>query len=775
MSLIDSLTDLTNKIPFIKDDSTSEYIFALNIDQHKLKAAVWTIEGGKLKVLNPSEATYSGSSDLVTVTDRLLDLSLGELQVEPEKILFGVPDAWLIEDDLKPAYLQILRDLVKALDLKPLAYVATSHALAHFLEKAEGVQITAILVGIEEQTIAVSLVRAGKVVGSRLTKKSDDYGSDIEKALLSFEVEVLPSRILVYGEGDLEKHKDSLTGFSWMSRLSFLHLPKIETLEKDIDVKSVALAGAVEMDSNVRYVPAAVGAAASSLSHNLPKEEIIQPLVEESNLKKPDSDLGFIAGDVMSQQDSEQLGKPENQDAGLSEKSETTEIQSPSEFSENESPSSEEELIDDGPRRTATPQDSVVMRSSSQLPAETDLMEPEEELLAAPRSSRFPKIPFGLPSLGLLIPILLLLGLVAGYMFFVKANVTIFVEPRVLEKDAQVTADPKIKTVDEAAKKIPGKIVEVNVSDSAKAPTTGKKQIGDPAKGTVTLYNKTYNSKTFSKGTVLTSSDGLKFTLDSPVTVASQSAEDEGISFGKSSGDVTASAIGADSNLPSGSELNLAGQSTTSYSAKTEGNFSGGTSKDVTVVTDSDQKKLLASLAASLRSKAVEELQKKMAESDPGLKILEEALSEDITKKTYSKNINDQASELSLNLTIHYRGTAYLDSDLKSIVSKLVETNVPGDFELNLAETETQADVSKLEKDGTLIFLARFKAKLTPKLDIEKIRSEIKGKTIEQAAEIMRSYENVLESDIKLVPSMPAKLARLPFLGQNINIEVSLK
>ena len=192
-------------------------------------------------------------------------------------------------------------------------------------------------------------------------------------------------------------------------------------------------------------------------------------------------------------------------------------------------------------------------------------------------------------------------------------------------------------------------------------------------------------------------------------------------------------------------------------------------------MTDSDQKKLLASLAASLRSKAVEELQKKMAESDPGLKILEEALSEDITKKTYSKNINDQASELSLNLTIHYRGTAYLDSDLKSIVSKLVETNVPGDFELNLAETETQADVSKLEKDGTLIFLARFKAKLTPKLDIEKIRSEIKGKTIEQAAEIMRSYENVLESDIKLVPSMPAKLARLPFLGQNINIEVSLK
>jgi len=758
MSLIDSLTDLTNKIPFIKDDSTSEYIFALNIDQRKLKAAIWTIEGGKLKVLNSSEAPYSGPSDLVAVTDRLLDLSLGELQVEPEKILFGVPDVWLVEDDLKPPYLQILRDLVKALDLKPLAYVATSHALAHFLEKQDGAQVTAILVGIEEQTIIVSLIRAGKVAGSRLVKKTDEYGEDVEKALLSFEVEVLPSRIMVYGEGDLEKHKAMLTSFPWMAKLSFLHLPKIETLEKDIDVKSIALAGAVELDSNVRYVPAVASAGAAVLSHSLPREEMTQPLAEEV---PSDTNLGFVQGDVMEKQEAPELVE----DSG----------ELPKELdSEPDEQSSEETSEDFSERRTATPQDSVVMRSPDQALVTSNFADSEEEFLPAPKKSRFPGFSIGLPSLWLLIPILLIAGLVAGYLFFVKANVTIFVEPRVLEKDAQVTADPTVKEVDEVGKKIPGRIVEVNVSDSAKAPTTGKKQIGDPAKGTVTLYNKTYNSKTFSKGTVLTSSGGLKFTLDSPITVASQSAADEGISFGKSSGDVTASAIGADSNLPSGSELTISSESTTSFSAKSEGNFSGGTSKDVTVVTDSDQKKLLASLAASLRGKAVEELQKKMADQ-ADLKILEEALSEDITKKTYSKNINDQASELTLNMTIHYRGTAYLDSDLKSIVSKLVETNIPGDFELNLAETETQADVSKLEKDGTLIFLARFKAKLTPKLDVTKIKSLIKGRTIAEATEIMKAYENVLDSEVKITPSLPARVARLPFIDQNINIEVSLK
>src|SRR5438067_1749691 len=106
MSLIDSLTDLTSsvtsKLPFGKTEPISEYIFALNIEQHKLKAAVWMVSGSNLKVLNSSQAPFTGPSDLVTATDRLLDLSLGDLQVEPEKILFGVPDSWLVEDDLKP-------------------------------------------------------------------------------------------------------------------------------------------------------------------------------------------------------------------------------------------------------------------------------------------------------------------------------------------------------------------------------------------------------------------------------------------------------------------------------------------------------------------------------------------------------------------------------------------------------------------------------------------------------------------------------------------------
>lgn len=380
--------------------------------------------------------------------------------------------------------------------------------------------------------------------------------------------------------------------------------------------------------------------------------------------------------------------------------------------------------------------------------------------------------PKGFRNITLLIGIIGALLIILGfYLFLPKAEVKIFVEPKIVEKDTQVTADPNQKEVNEDAKIIPGQIVDTDISGSAKDSASGKKQIGDPAKGTVVIYNKTSESKVISKGAILTSANGLKFTLDISVSIASQSAADSGITYGKVNATITASAVGADGNLPSNSELTVGNLSSSQVSAKAEGNFSGGTSKEVTVVSDVDQKRLLASLTSNLRKQAQQKLQEKL----PKMKILEEALLEEIIKKSFNKNINDQASEFSLNLTVKYKGTAFEDKDLKLIVSKLVTTQVPEGFQLNLEDTETQADVSKLEKDGKLIFLARFKAKLLPKIDTDKVKNQIKGKSVAKAVNIMKAMENILGSEIKISPALPPILQRLPMLSKNIKIEVGLK
>lgn len=722
------LKNLTALLPAGKKEEKLEYFFAINIGTEIISAALWSIAGKQLKILDTASQNYSPHDEIINVTDRLLDQVLGLKEIEPQKILFGVPNHWLVDDNLKDEYLRILRSLVKELELAPMAYVATSNALIHFLEKQEGVPITAILVDFEKSHLTVTVVRAGKLDGVKIITRGESSGADIEKALLTFtEVETLPSKILIYGL-EADKLKSQLLSFSWMSKLSFLHFPKIDVLDKDISIRSVCLAGGSEINENIEFNKTSV--------QESPVKSTPTAISDEKEGVVDDTNFGFVVGDVAERNETKanNINEPEI-----------------TEDKELVAPEEESFEVDNFEREIAPPE----------IPAP-----PEQK-----RQFNFQRlIPKNFAVLSLIVGIIGVVVLAAGaYLFLVKADVKVFVEPKVLEKDAQVIADPAQKTVDEGNKIIPGQIVEVEVSGSAKDTATGQKQIGDPAKGTIIIRNKTDNAITVSKGTSLASSNGLKFNLDLSVTVASKSG-DEG-TYGKATATATALSIGADGNLPSGSDFSVAGYSADKLIAKSEGNFSGGTSKDVTVVSSDDQQKLLAKLSSDLRSSSQQKLQDKY----PNKKILQEALSEQIISKSFNKNINDQASEFSLNMTVRNKGTAFDDADLRTIVSKLVNTQVPDGFQLDLTATETQADVSELKKDGKLVFLARFKAKLLPKIDTDKIKNQIKLKTPEQVINLLKGMDNILGAEVKMTPSLPSILQRLPILQKNITVEVGLK
>lgn len=715
MSFFDRISAL---IPFGRSKEQLEYYFALNISFEKLTAALWTIEGKELKILDIADKSYFGTEQITLVADSLLDSVVGTRQIEPQKILFGVPHSWLADDNLKDEYLKLLRGLVKELELTPMAYVATTSAINHLLEKQDGIPQTAILIGFEKKHLTVSVVRAGKIDGVKILERGDNCGADIEKALLTFtDIETLPSKILLFGldREDLEKLKGQLLSFAWMAKLSFLHFPKIEILQDSLDIKSVCLAGATELQTDIIF-----------------KDKLLQKIQEgtiapkEPTEKKQEGDnFGFILGDVSKQIQVKEEERKEELEKGL---------------------------------------DEEVSGSSMEIEVQPSILD-KFKLTALKKF--IPKRNYTIHTIlvGLIGVTVVLVG---AYIILVKVQVKVFVEPRILERDAQVVADPKQKEVLEDTRIIPGQIVATEVSGTAKDSATGKRQIGDPARGTVIIRNKTDESVTLSKGTVFTANN-QKFNLDVSVTIASRSAEDG--TWGRANREVTAQAIGADGNLPSGTDLTISGHLADQLIAKSEGNFSGGTSKEVTVVSSDDQKRLLASLASTLRRQAQQKLQEELPEK----KILEEALSEQILRKDYNKNVNDQANEFSLNMAARFKGTAFEEKDLKRIVGKLVTTEVPEGYELNLQDTETQADVAKLETDGRLIFLARFRAKVLPKIDKDWIKNQIRGKTVNEAAEKLKGMENVLGSEFQMKPALPSFLQRLPILPQNMEIEVGLK
>lgn len=734
----------SNILPSFGKSQPTESFFALNIESDRVSGALWVLSGRKLQIINTAQSVYASPEELVETSIRVLDSALADYDFDPKEVLFGVPDSWLHDDNLKEEHLHVLRKLVKEVDLKPMAYVSTSHAISHLLQKQSGVPTTAILVS-HSDPLTITVIKGGKVLGDRIVKRSDDLSLDIEKGLLGFdEVEVLPSRILLYGQGDLESVKEKLLSFPWMTKLPFLHLPKIDVLDKDITTQSICFAGACELEPDVSFHPTSnleAGHKSGLLHHGSDLRDHDQRGNPRSKLET----AGFVAGDI------------EDQVTDEFDREIPAELEAP-------------------PRHSGAPAGGI----KSLIPANLGALiaRPLNALEGVLGQGR------GVPgtsnlqrNLIFILPVVLILGVLLSYLFLVKAQVTLFIDAKILEKEAQVIADPSISSVDQAAGKIPGKIVETSVTGNEKGAATGKKQIGDPAKGKVIIYNKTDSKRTFPAGTVL-SNGSQKFTLDTSVQVASRSSEigpgfSEVIKPGKSdSVGISASQIGPDGNLAAGTNLNVADFNQAQVIGQVDVALSGGTSKDISVVTADDQKKLLAQAASNLRRGAKDELQAKLTGD---LKILEEALQENITKTTYSKAVGDQASDFTINLTVNYKGTAYADNDLKTMVSKLVETTVPEGFELNLADTETQATASRVEKDGKLIFTAKFKAKLSPKLDQEKLKKEISFKSPAQTADILKKIENVIGVNIKFSPNLPVFLQRLPLLTKNITLEVTAK
>ncbi|MFA5932742.1 MAG: hypothetical protein WCV81_00580 [Microgenomates group bacterium] len=769
MSFLDQLTAL---LPFNKKSETTEYFFAVTIGLTEVTSTVWGLYGKQIDILGQKTLTYSDLEDLTAKTHQALDDSLGALDLEPEKVLFGVPESWSMDDNLKDPYLKLLSKMLKEYDLSPMAYVTTTNSLSYLLQKQEGVPPTAILLGLGS-FVEITLVKGGKILGTKSTKRTDILFEDIEKVLQQFiEVEVLPSKILLYSTKagqDLSKLHSDLMSFPWMAKLSFLHFPKIEILADDILYQSVIFAGASELYPEI------------DLKHNFSLYQPITPSFEEKSphvrgfhaMNKSEvneegevEDLGFVKGDIRKELEKQQ---EESSHASPRKLKKFSAMEAEDLESDNLiSPETEEEEMWGEPVEHPKKGKSLINSLGGFFP-----MQQFFSKIHIPK--KFPLKGF---LSGKLILILIVLGVtVALYVFLNKAKVEILVEPKLLTKETQVVADPKVKQIDEANKIIPGTIIETTETGTEKGTATGSKQIGDSAKGKVVIRNKTDSGITVAKGTTLTSGSGLKFTLDQSAIISSASSsltpDGQTTTWGKSDPvGVTAVAIGPESNLTGGTEMIVGSYSKDQLISSVDAALSGGTSKTVTVVTSEDQKMLQAKLTDTLRQKAVTTLQD---QSKNGQKVITDAMSVTDGKYSFSKQVNDPASDFTLNATIRFRGTSYLDADLRTIVSKLVVTDIPANYQMSLQDAETQAAVTKVEKDGRLIFNAKFIAKLLPNFNTDEIKKSIIGKSIPDASTKLKEIENVIGSEITLTPALPGPLGRLPLLDQNITITISPK
>ena len=386
-----------------------------------------------------------------------------------------------------------------------------------------------------------------------------------------------------------------------------------------------------------------------------------------------------------------------------------------------------------------------------------------------------PKMSLGLP-LGILVLFLILAGLAASYAYYIpKSLVSLTVDSEPLVRAIDVTASATASAGVGNAVVIPALEISTTSKRSESTSSSGKKDVGDKATGTVTIYNKTQASANLPASTFIIHGrvvgDDLRFLTKTAVTVPARTPNPltvSGYDPGTASVDIAAENFGEEYNLASGDTFPVGSRSTNDFIAQNSGNFTGGTKRQAVVVTASDQKNLLDVLTVSLKDELKSTLLAKLVS---GQNIDENSVSYKVTSKSFDHGVGEEASQLGLTLEMDASVMAFSQDELKNAVYGKLLTFVPDGYQLYGREQDVE--VIEAKASGKVLKIsARGKGFIVPKVDTEDVKRKILGKDTKYAESYLGSLSNISSYKIE-TPMKFGPFSLLPYRPQNLNVEVA--
>lgn len=729
-------------LPFLEKKSKSEYFLSLVLRDEKASAVVFEQVNGKLNVigehLEPFKTSVEEASEeeLLSVLDKAVSLAEKNLPegVESQKTIFGIKESWVENEKIKKDYLAKLKKISDELDFKPMGFLVISEAISHLLQKEEGAPTTAILAEINQKNITISLIRGGKIVETKSAPPQESIPETVDKLLHHFTgSEILPARIILFDGGN-ENLQQEFIGHTWSKSLPFLHLPQVTSLPLNFDARAVLNGAAMQMGFEV------LETSLTKATKEDRKESVEHLEPEQEGQEQEDKTLGEVASEFgFSEEDIKEKNKPKI--AVEEEVQNDNEVQS--------------DNIDIQRREREIPFGRT-LRGFLGILKRINIM----KALRTANSSR-KKLLF------LAIPLVVLILILYIYFFVRTATITLNVESKEAAKEETVTFS-KSGATDASGNIISAKFITVSQDGKVSKPTTGKKETGDKAKGTVTIFNNNDTARTIPVGTVLISSTDLKFLTDKAVTVASASGDIfSGTKPGTSDVPVTAEKFGTNYNLPSNTKFSFEG--TSSIAAKNDNAFSGGTKKDIKVVSKEDTKNLEKDLQKQVEGKARDEAKKKAGQD---FTVLPNFVSVSFGKKSFSKDVDDEASEVSLTGVIDFEVVSYTKSEIIAYAKEKLKKNI--EEGLTIDEEKISVSASDIKQEGGKITAkVNVKAGLTPDINEREIAKRIAGKSISEANSFLSEIPEVRSTDIDIFLNLPILPKKLPFSPGKIKVVVN--
>lgn len=729
------------KLPFLsKKQDAREFFLALLLTPGEVRSILFEKMPSGLLILGTSTQEFAEHLDSLT-SDKLLELSdlvISEVEQKLpdggsfEKVIFSVPHSWIFEGKIIKDHLSKLKSLCEALKLAPVGFIVSIEAVIAYLHKKEGLPVTAVLVEVSAKHVTLTLVKNGTILHVFESVIDKNVLTTVEKLLASQQdLDVLPSKIILLNYEHAKKIQQSFLSHVWPKSIQFLHIPQVEVLDTEVEAQAVISGVATQMGFNT--------SPDVDLKTMASRETPLEiPLDEKS--ESADSAPEFAGENVGFFKEIDVLKK------------ETLDV------AEEVVPEGNIQKIYEAPKEKA--EDNALVTASHfpkmSLPPISFNFLSKNPMHILPRGKSFLLYP-------ILAVLLFIAVIVSYYYFFEKVQVVLFLDKKSVNKELTVTFSRDKQT---SGENLILHVNSISTQETGKEDTTatGKKETGDKAKGEVTIYNKTDSPKIFAKGTQLTGPNSLVFDLTEDVKVASTSSFST--TFSNEKGNVTADKFGKEYNLPSASNFQFKDAATADFFAKNESAFSGGTKKDITVVSAEDLASLQSQTIKSLSQKAVQDSEVKKAS---GAEILSLPLEYSFDDKSFSKKEGDEATNVSLTATITYILGSYKKSDLVSLAKGATQKDAPSDYTYSGKDSEIKvADISQ-DKDGVVSGKLVFSSVFLPQVSPATFPSEIAGKSIERANQIIQ-VKGVTDDQILFLRSLPFFPKLLPFNHGNIQV-----
>lgn len=702
-------------------------ICVLVLTDRSVLAGLVVVHPSGSELLSISEQIpYTDDASLLISADEVLQ-ELGKESEDVNEVVFCLEQGWFDgQGELVAEKQALLKKIKEELSLQPVGYVLQHETITEHLINQQK-QLSGLILFVSTQGIVATLVVHGAISTTKLVGRSTELQSDVVEALSQVGQEIggagLPGKLLcatiALEVSELFELQQELLTVVWPETVQFLQAPVIDVIKPQLCAQVVVvgagkaleqLEGGVVADSGDTALPVAAGAAvAGAVLADGARVENIEAVAEELAVEPATAST---------------FGIPVNPSPTV------TFAQSPEEEGE-----------------TALAEEHHPVPPVKQK----DPLLKLKKIIAHPTKLQL--------IIGGLLACLVGLLVVAciGFIYLRMTSVlelTIVPKTQLLTEEVSLTLDTNLTETDVANKKIRADKLEVTVTGSKETQASGIQIVGDKATGTVVLFNKTSASKSFPAGTQL-KADKNMYLLDEAVEVpaATISAKPGGTGeekeYGQRSVKAMASVLGVESNIDKDVALTVAEFDANTYSAKTETPMSGGSSREVQVVSKVDLDLLVSELKKELLASAKEQLDAQQS-ADQRVIQLDNLV---VQKQSFSAKEGDEVDSVSLEMTGVATGLAYKPTELEPIATALLSGSVPPGYSLD-GHTPQILSAGTASGSSQVTLSVNLSSKAHALVETEQLRTQLASQPLEQATSSMQGDPAIESVTFFVIPSL---------------------